>query len=122
MDIPIWVFYAFLLFVVLVGAFILHHIVKSSENDIEWWQFIALRGNDGVYRADITKLGQAVGILVGAWTVITLASEVKNLDALGFTAILTAYLVYTAGVATFQQYMRAKQFSKDSNVDTNKPV
>jgi hypothetical protein len=107
-TVPMWAFYAGLVVVVLFLARTLETTIKDEKTPLEWWQFLCTNGKDGKEHGDITKLGQAVGILVSSWAVIMLASKVEKLDWLGFSAIFTLYLAFVSGVAVFQAYLKSK--------------
>lgn len=111
MDTQMWLFYIVLLLGVIALIWKLNHEMKS-EAPIEWWHFIASKGKNGEFYADITKLGQVLGIILVIWVAITLSARVKELDWVGFSAILGLVLSYLAGVQAFQAYMKAKRDDK----------
>lgn len=111
MDAPMWLFYVVLLIGVLTLIWKLNHEIKA-ETPIEWWHFIASKGKNGEYYADRTALGQVLGIILVVWLAITLSARVKDLDWVGFCAILTIVLSYLAGVQAYQAYLKSKRDDK----------
>ena len=101
-------FYGSVIFLLLVLIWKLHKIMVDDKNPIEWWQFIASVGKDGKPYADITKLGQATGILLVNAVTVLFASRVEKMDWLGFCGVLTLVLSYLAGVQFFQAYLKSK--------------
>lgn len=106
---PMWAFYALLLIVVFALVYKLHQTIKDEKSPIEWWHFIATKGKDGEHYADITKLGQVMGIILVIWLAVAMSTRVKELDWMGFCAILTLVLAYLGGVQAFQAYLKSKQ-------------
>lgn len=104
-----WVFYAALALAVALMLYLLHRTVEDEKNEIDWWQFISSRGKDGKPHADLTKLGQAVGIVLCAFSTVYLSSKV-TCDAgwLGFAGVLSVVLLYLGGVQVYQSMMRSR--------------
>lgn len=109
MIIPVWAFYTVLALAVSLLVYQLHRTIEDERNEIDWWQFISSRGRDGKQYADLTKLGQAVGILLCFFSTIYLSSKV-TCDAgwLGFAGVLSVVLLYLGGVQVYQTLMRAR--------------
>lgn len=109
MNIPVWAFYTVLALAVVLLAYQLHRTVEDEKNDIDWWQFISSRGRDGKQYADLTKLGQAVGIVLCFFSTVYLSSKV-TCDAgwLGFAGVLSVVLLYLGGVQVYQSMMRSR--------------
>jgi len=107
MDIQMWLFYVVLLLGVIALIWKLNHEMKA-DTPIYWWHFITSKGKDGTFYADITKLGQVFGIILVVWVAITMSARVKDLDWVGFSAILGLVLSYLAGVQAFQAYLKSK--------------
>lgn len=109
MTIPVWAFYAVLGLAILLLIYQLHKTLEDDQNDLQWWQFISSRGRDGKQYADLTKLGQASGILICFFSIILLADKVTT-DAgwLGFSAVLSVVLLYLGGVQAYQTFMKTR--------------
>jgi len=84
------------------------YIVMLSKNPIEWWQFISSKGADGKEYADMTKLGQSVGVFLCVASVLIFAAR-KDVDAVGFSLVLGVALLYLGGVQAYQRYMKGQQ-------------
>lgn len=106
---PAWVFYAVLLMLAIFFVERLNKSMRDESNPLSWWHFIASKGKDGTFYADITKLGQALGIVLVIWIAVALSARVKELDWMGFCAILGLVLSYLAGVQAFQAYLKSKK-------------
>jgi hypothetical protein len=107
MTIPIWAIYSIIFLLAILLAVKLYHVMNDEANPIEWWQFISTKGADGKPYADLTKLGQAVGIFTSAAVVFVFSAR-KDADTLGFCAVFTIALTYLGGVQAFQAYMKSK--------------
>lgn len=83
------------------------HKIMEEENNLDWWQFISTRAENGQNYADIDKLGKVVGIFVGSWTVIYVC--MNNKVDLAVVAFYSAYLAFVGGVAGYSAYLRSKR-------------
>ena len=81
---------------------LLHKVMSSNDNNLDWWQFISTRGQDGKNYADIDKLGKVAGIFISSWYVISTGSKP---DA----SVLAVYLAYVGGVAGYSAYLRSQR-------------
>lgn len=109
MIIPVWAFYTVLALALVLLVYKLHRTIEDDGNEIDWWQFISSRGRDGRQYADLTKLGQAAGIVLCFFSTIYLSSKV-TCDAgwLGFAGVLSVALLYLGGVQVYQTMMRSR--------------
>jgi hypothetical protein len=83
---------------------LLHRIMKSEDNNLDWWQFISTRSTDGKNYADIDKLGKVIGIFVSSWYILKLGADGKP-DA----SVLAVYLGFVGGVAGYSAYLRSQR-------------
>lgn len=89
----------------------LYLVMHDKANPIDWWQFISSKGVDGKEYADMTKLGQSVGIFCCVASVLIFASR-KDVDAVGFSLVLGVALLYLGGVQAYQRYMKGHRPTK----------
>ena len=95
-----------LILLVVIWTFV--RVVANEKNTIVWADFISSRGHDGEQRGDLTKVGQLVGIVVSAVTVLMFADSEK-VEPVGLSALLGVALVYLGGVTAYSNYIRSKQ-------------
>jgi hypothetical protein len=113
MSIPLWAFYTIFMLVIVLLVYQLHRVMEDDANPIQWWQFISSIGKDGKPYADLTKLGQAAGIITCMAVVIIFSARVKDLSWEGFAAVLTIVLLYLGGVQGYQAYMKSRTSSPE---------
>ena len=118
MTMPIWIFYVALAVFLVAILIQIYFVMKDTKNQIDWSQFISSVGRDGKERADLTKLGQVVGIILVSWIVVTLSYRVKDVDILGFWSVLALALAYLGGVQAYQAYLKSKR-QKEENVGSS---
>ncbi len=80
--------------------------IMTAKNPLEWWHFIATKGADSHYYADLDKLWLNVGGFVGSLVILFEAYNAR-LE----WAIFTAYLAFVSGVKAYSSYLRSKQGS-----------
>ena len=95
---------------VLTLAFI--HIMNSN-NPLQWWHYVATKGGDGHYIADVDKLWQNVGAAIASVAIILLAYR-GTLE----WAIFAAYLAFVGGVRGYGAYLKSKEGSITSTRTT----
>ena len=88
----------------------LYLVMHDESNPIDWWQFISSPGKDGKQYADMTKLGQSVGVFLCVASVLMFAAR-KDVDATGFSLVLGVALTYLGGVQMYQTHVRGKQLT-----------
>lgn len=95
----------------------LYRYVNSGCNPLRWWHFIASRGADGSYYADLNKLGQVTGIAFGSFAVLNVSGNAKS-DFTGFATVLLAYFAFVGGVAGYSAYLRSKSGQRETTTTT----
>ena len=108
MNNPMLVVYAVALLLGVLGLVLLRAVMRDKDSPVDWWQFISSRGKDDKQYADLTKLGQATGIFLCV-CVTFIFSLRKDVDVVGFCAVLGLVLTYLGGVQVFQTYMKARK-------------
>ena len=94
--------HAFNLIALLVLLLVFYRVVKSDDNDLEFWHLLSTRSADGKVYVDNEKVGQLVGLLFGTWIVCWLAYTGK-LEILYFAV----WLLYASGMGAFSKWARA---------------
>lgn len=82
--------------------------LMEAENPLQWWHFIATKGSDGNYYADIDKLGKVTGIAISSWALLR-ASSHDPFDFMGFAAILGVFLAFAGGTAGYSAFLRSQR-------------
>jgi hypothetical protein len=108
MNVPSWAFYSILFLIVVWLIHRLQRVLEDESNPIEWWQFISSRGKDGKQYGDMTRLGQATGIVLCFFVTLYLVTKIDDSGWLGFCGVLTIVLTYLGGVQAFQTYIKNK--------------
>lgn len=101
-----WFIVAIVCFFLLVLT-LMYYVFRAKDNPIFCWQLIASKNAQGEERADIDKLGKVLALFVMILAVIYFVATNK-LDML-MLALLTLFLTYAGGIASFSAYMRSRQ-------------
>jgi hypothetical protein len=104
--------------ILLVVVWILVRVINSDANSLVWADFISTRGADGSQRGDLNKIGQLVGIVVAAMTVLMYADN-QTVDAIGLSALLGVALAYLGGVTAYAAFLRSRQGSVETTKTTD---
>lgn len=100
-----WFVLAVCLLFTLIGV-LMYMVFKAKDNPIYCWQLIASKNQHGEERTDIDKLGKVVALFV--FTAIVIYCVATNDLTAILLALLTLYLSYAGGVASFSAYMRSR--------------
>lgn len=94
--------------ILLALVWILIRLVNDPNNSIIMADYIASRGVDGKQHGDLDKVGQIVGIVVSAMTVLMYADN-KTVEPTGLSILLGVSLLYLGGVSMYAKYIRSKR-------------
>lgn len=89
-------------------AVLMYFVFRAKDNPIFCWQLIASRNTAGEERADLDKVGKAVALFVSTLIVLYCVMTNKGLD-MTLIGLITLWLTYAGGIATFSAYMRMRQ-------------
>ena len=95
-----------LILLMVIWTFI--RVISSEVNTVVWSDFISTRGDDGTQRGDLNKVGQIVGIVVAAMSVLMYADQ-KNVEPTGLAALLGVALAYLGAVSGYAAFLRSKR-------------
>jgi drug/metabolite transporter (DMT)-like permease len=107
-EIQILHLYIAAIVVAIAVAAMLWIAVHDTGSPIEWWHFVSSKGRDGKQYADLTKLGQLIGILLCIASTFIFAAR-KSTTASEFSILLAVVLLYLGGVQAYQSMMKSKQ-------------
>lgn len=106
-ELSVWAIWGIVALAALL-AVKLYLVMDDDGNPIEWWQFISSKGADGKQYADMTRLGQTVGVFLCVLSVFIFAVR-KDVDAAGFSLVLGVALTYLGGVQAYQMHIKGSQ-------------
>lgn len=96
-----------LLFLVFFWAFVRATKNPHKKHSLDWTELIT---RDGVL--SLSKLGQAVGIIVSSWVIVIMAQHDKiSSDIFGL------WLAFLLGGSSWSGYLKAKQTAPDKKSD-----
>lgn len=82
--------------------------IRAASNELEFYQLISTKAQDGKYYVDWNRIGQGAGVVLSSVTPFIYAYS-PNMDATGLAAVLGVVLAYLGGVSGYAATLRAKQ-------------
>lgn len=104
-----------IILLVVIWTFI--RVISSDTNTIIWADFISTRGEDKLQHGDLNKVGQLVGIVVAAMSVLMYADS-KNVEPTGLSVLLGVALAYLGAVTMYAAWLRSKRGSVETTQTT----
>lgn len=106
--------WTFILIVALVIRW-LNHVVQDDDNDLEWWELISSRGDDGKQHIDINQIGLLQAMILSPFAVGYAIYSGKPVDT-NTVWLFGIWLVFSAGVKMFATWFRSfidRRFGKN---------
>jgi hypothetical protein len=94
--------------ILLMVIWIFIRVIGNDATTIIMADFISTRGDDGLQHGDLNKVGQIVGIVVAAMSVLMYADSI-NVEPTGLAALLGVALAYLGAVTMYASFLKSKR-------------